>query len=106
MSEMVERVADALENMTRFHYGKYTTPNWWVVEGDGREPKVAQCDTMKDAAELAYKLNREREGKTAIAAMREPTEAMVEAGMNVGAVSACHGEVRAHYQAAIDEALK
>lgn len=43
--------------------------------------------------------------RIAIQAMRAPTEALVQAGMNVGAIPACHGEVTAHWQAMIDAAL-
>ena len=43
--------------------------------------------------------------RAAIAAMREPTRRMLEAGMDRGAVPICDGEMLVRWQAMIDEIL-
>lgn len=89
MSEMVERVARAILKQ-RYAFDKAppdpdeiileTKLPWW-------------CACMGEAM-------------AAIAAMREPTDAMVEAGMDVTDWPICNGEVQVRYQAMIDAVLK
>jgi hypothetical protein len=45
------------------------------------------------------------QARAAIDAMREPTEAMIEAGMDKTSWPICNGEVEHRWQAMIDEAL-
>ncbi len=47
-----------------------------------------------------------RKARAGIAAMREPTEAMMESGMNTGQAPLCHGEIENLWHVLIDEALQ
>lgn len=95
MSEMVERVARALftKRMPPFSSDADTDMAW----------------NDKSFAATARRIGAHEDARAAIAAMREPTEAMIEAH-----ISECAGDadeagpkrVKTAYQAMIDEALK
>ncbi len=44
--------------------------------------------------------------RSVIVAVRDPTESMMDAAMNVGSFPMCDGEVRVRHEAMIDAALK
>jgi hypothetical protein len=61
-------------------------------------------DTIPEAVDRNWK-DYVGDARAALAAIRVPTELMMQAGMNVGAFPMCHGEVEVRYQAMIDAAL-
>lgn len=79
MNEMVERVARAIAGADRNQWDHMFAP--------------------RKAMFVCF-------ARAAMAAMREPTEAMIDSGMNTGYAPACDLEVDAHWRAMIDEALR
>lgn len=79
MTEMIERVAAAMAEAT--NGGKWDDGHY--------------CED--------HKALWMRRAQAAIVAMREPTEAMQNAGMN--ATGLCHGEIETIFKAMIDAAL-
>jgi hypothetical protein len=89
VSEMVEQVARAISDARQVRaYGRVLT--------------------MWRAPEMSESIIEERLGdaRAAIAAMREPTQAMIEAAYNEVGQDTDHFQIAAAWQAMIDEMLK
>lgn len=84
---MVKRVSRAIRNDVMGHQGKQSQ-TWETISERARQDWL-------------------RTGKAAIAAMREPTQAMIEAGAQAGASWESETEdFRESWRAQIDQALK
>ena len=57
-----------------------------------------------DTCEQSYRDLMFAEVDAALDALMNPTDAMIDAGMNVGMIPACYGEVEAHWKAMIGAA--
>ena len=96
MNEMVERVARAIyEDMRWDLQQRFPGP---------RTDGIVLPTVWEEQDEIARRPWRSR-AYAAVAVMREPTAAMVQAGMNVGSAPLCDGEIRARYTPMIDAAL-
>jgi hypothetical protein len=87
MSEMVERVARALFDET-YNPAHLSLDEAWALN--------------RNDIQSYYRTS----ARVAMIAMREPTEAMMDAGMMSGSALLCDAEIRCHWQDMIDEALK
>lgn len=115
MSEMVERVSQAIESIELFsRYNDFTSDaveglpievcrycNWGEGQDGENIEVVARFPSGWDVAKELPKMVIERQARAAIEAMREPTEAMEDAAFSSTLTIPKRG-----YQAMIDAALK
>ncbi len=116
MSEMVERVARALKTVPGVHGRTNKMRSDGLIYEIGYVPEGKQdflvlraMPSVDGYGDAVNELQSQLQAKAAIAAMREPTEAMIEGGWNCLEVD--WRDMRQHdlrhlFRAMIDEALK
>ena len=87
MNEMIERVAVALYAADGFALAIYSPEESWPRDRENVRRRYRE------------------KARVVITAMREPTDSMTDAGMNVGSFPMCNGEVVVRWHAMIDSVL-